>query len=130
RKQVVKQADLVLAMVWRTDAFTAEQKARNLDYYERRTVRDSSLSASPQAIVAAEVGHLDLAHDYLHEAALVDLHDLQQNTAHGLHIASLAGAWTAAVSGLGGLREDGEAVRLAPALPAPVRRMAFGLRWR
>ena len=130
RKQVVKQADLVLAMVWRTDAFTAEQKARNLDYYERRTVRDSSLSASPQAIVAAEVGHLDLAHDYLHEAALVDLHDLQQNTAHGLHIASLAGAWTAAVSGLGGLREDGDAVRLAPALPGPVRRMAFGLRWR
>ena len=58
RKQVVKQADLVLAMHRRTDAFTAEQKARNFAYYERLTVRDSSLSACTQAVIAAEVGHL------------------------------------------------------------------------
>jgi trehalose/maltose hydrolase-like predicted phosphorylase len=130
RKQVVKQADLIMAMFWRPEAFTAEQKARNLDYYERRTVRDSSLSAAPQAVVAAEAGHLDLAHDYLHEAALVDLRDVHQTTAHGLHIASLAGAWTAAVGGLGGLREDGGTLRLGPALPGPISRMAFGVRWR
>ena len=59
RKQVVKQADLVLAMHWRGDAFTAEQKRANFDYYERLTVRDSSLSACTQAVLAAEVGHLD-----------------------------------------------------------------------
>ena len=59
RKQVVKQADLVLALHLRGDAFTAEQKARDFDYYERLTVRDSSLSACTQAVVAAEVGHLD-----------------------------------------------------------------------
>ena len=70
RKQVVKQADLVLAMHLRGDAFTAEQKARNFDYYEALTVRDSSLSACTQAVMAAEVGHLDLAYDYLGEAAL------------------------------------------------------------
>ena len=64
RKQVVKQADLVLAMHWRGDAFTAEEKARNFAYYEPRTVRDSSLSACTQAVIAAEVGHLELAHDY------------------------------------------------------------------
>ena len=57
RKQVVKQADLVLAMHLRADAFTAEQKARNFAYYERLTVRDSSLSACTQAVIAAEVGH-------------------------------------------------------------------------
>src|SRR5581483_2816769 len=63
--QVVKQADLVLAMQWRSGEFTPEQKARNVDYYERRTVRDSSLSACTQAVMCAEVGHLELAHDYL-----------------------------------------------------------------
>ena len=56
RKQVVKQADLVLAMYLCGDAFTAEQKARNFAYYERLTVRDSSLSACCQAVMAAEVG--------------------------------------------------------------------------
>ena len=104
RKQVVKQADLVLAMHLSGDAFTAEQKAANFDYYERLTVRDSSLSACTQAAIAAEVGHLDLALDYLREAALMDLGDLEHNTRDGVHIASLAGTWVALVSGFGGLR--------------------------
>jgi alpha,alpha-trehalose phosphorylase len=83
RKQVVKQADLVLAMHLFSGAFTSEQKARNFAYYERLTVRDSSLSACTQAAIAAEVGHLDLALDYLGEAALIDLYDLEHNTATG-----------------------------------------------
>src|SRR6266851_4045630 len=91
RKQVVKQADLVLAMYLRGAAFTTEQKTRNFDFYEPLTVRDSSLSASTQAVVAAKVGHLGLAYDYLSEAALIDLDDLQHNTRDGMHIASLAG---------------------------------------
>ena len=73
RKQVVKQADLVLAMHLRGDAFTPSEKDRNFGYYEALTVRDSSLSACTQAVVAAELGHLDLAYDYLAEAALMDL---------------------------------------------------------
>ena len=80
RKQVVKQADLVLALHARGDAFTDEQKARDFAYYERLTVRDSSLSACTQAVIAAEVGHLGFAHDYFGEAALMDLHDLEHNT--------------------------------------------------
>jgi alpha,alpha-trehalose phosphorylase len=130
RKQVVKQADLVLAMHWCGDAFTPEQKARNLDYYERRTVRDSSLSPCTQAVMCAEVGHLQLAHDYLHEAALVDLRDLHQNSHDGLHIASLAGAWTALVEGFGGLREHSELLCLTPALPDAITWLAFRVRWR
>src|SRR6185312_11628898 len=107
RKQVVKQADLVLAMHMRADAFTPEQKRRNFDYYEALTVRDSSLSACTQAVIAAEVGHLDLALDYAAEAALVDLRDLKQNTRDGLHMASLAGTWLALVAGFGGMRDHG-----------------------
>ena len=73
--QVIKQTDLVLAMYWQSHKFTDEQKARNVDYYERRTVRDSSLSACAQAVMCANVGHLELAHDYTYEAALVDLRE-------------------------------------------------------
>jgi trehalose/maltose hydrolase-like predicted phosphorylase len=127
-RQVVKQADLVLAMHWCPDEFTAEQKARNVDYYERITVRDSSLSACTQAVMCAEVGHLDLAHDYAREAALVDLRDLHANTRHGLHLASLAGTWSAIVEGFGGLREHETMVSLAPRLPDGITGLRFRLR--
>ncbi len=90
---MVKQADLVLAMQLCPDAFTDEQKARDFAYYESLTVRDSSLSAAAQAVIAAETGHLDLAYDYLAETALMDLDDLEHNTRDGLHLAALAGAW-------------------------------------
>jgi alpha,alpha-trehalose phosphorylase len=130
RKQVLKQADLVLAMHWRGDAFTPEQKARNFAYYEQRTVRDSSLSTCTQAVMAAEVGHLELAHDYLGEAALMDLHDIHNNTREGLHIAALAGAWLAIVAGLGGMRDHGGELSFAPRLPSRINRMEFSMLWR
>ena len=127
--QVLKQADLVLAMQWRSHAFTAEQKARNVDYYERRTVRDSSLSACTQAVMCAEVGHLELAHDYTYETALVDLRDLHDNTREGLHLAAMAGTWIALVAGFGGLRDDEGILSLDPALPEGISRLRFRLRW-
>jgi alpha,alpha-trehalose phosphorylase len=146
RKQVVKQADLVLAMQLRPDAFTYEEKVRNFAYYEAITVRDSSLSACTQAVIAAEVGQLDLAYDYLAEAALMDLQDREHNTKDGLHMASLAGAWTALVGGFGGMRcgpdkasdtdtpEDTEdiAYRLSfsPRLPPGLTALSFRLRYR
>jgi alpha,alpha-trehalose phosphorylase len=127
RKQVVKQADLVLALHLRGDAFSTEAKARNFAYYETLTVRDSSLSASTQAVVAAEVGHLELAYDYFGEAALMDLDDLEHNTRDGLHIASLASAWTVAVAGFGGMRDHDGAPTFCPRLPQRLTRLTFGL---
>ncbi|MET9020466.1 glycosyl hydrolase family 65 protein [Actinopolymorpha sp. NPDC004070] len=125
RKQVVKQADLVLAMHLRGDAFTPEEKARNFAYYERLTVRDSSLSASTQSVLAAECGHLELAYDYLAEAALADLHDLHGNVHNGLHIASLAGAWIATIAGFGGMRDHDGQLTFAPRLPEELTGIAF-----
>ncbi|HTX31516.1 MAG TPA: glycosyl hydrolase family 65 protein [Solirubrobacteraceae bacterium] len=130
RKQVVKQADLVFAMFARGDAFTDEQKHRNFDYYEQLTVRDSSLSASVQAILAAEVGHMDLAYDYFAEAALIDLEDLEHNTRDGLHIASLAGAAGAAIAGFGGARDHWGNYSFRPRLPGALSRIAFKLLFR
>jgi alpha,alpha-trehalose phosphorylase len=129
RKQVVKQADLVLALHVRGDAFTPEQKARDFAYYEALTVRDSSLSACTQAVIAAEVGQLELAYDYLGESAMMDLDDLEHNTRDGLHVASLAGAWIALVAGFGGMRDHGGVLSFAPRLPQALRRLAFGICW-
>jgi alpha,alpha-trehalose phosphorylase len=133
RKQVVKQADLVLALFECGDEFTDEEKWRDFDYYEQLTVRDSSLSACIQSIMAAEVGHLDLAYDYLGEAALLDLRDLEHNTRDGLHIASLAGTWLALVAGFGGMRnygppiEGGSSLTFRPRLPEDLTRLSFRL---
>ncbi|WBB65298.1 glycoside hydrolase family 65 protein [Micromonospora sp. WMMD812] len=130
RKQVIKQADLVLAMHWRGDAFTPDQKVRNFLYYERRTVRDSSLSACTQAVLACEVGHPELGHSYLREAALMDLHDLNENTRDGVHMASLAGAWIALIAGFGGLRDHDGTLSFSPRLSSRLSRLEFSLLWR
>jgi alpha,alpha-trehalose phosphorylase len=130
RKQVVKQADLILAMYLRPEAFTAEQKAANFAYYEPLTVRDSSLSACTQAVIAAEVGQLDLAHDYLAEAALMDLRDVEHNTSDGVHMASLAGAWMAMVAGFGGMRAGNGPLSFSPRLPDGISALTFRMRYR
>jgi len=130
RRQVVKQSDLVLAMIFRGDAFSEEQKARNFAYYEALTVRDSSLSAATQAVIAAELGHLDLAYDYLGEAAQIDLLDLHHNTRDGLHMASLAGAWAVLVAGFGGLRVRQGRLMLAPRLPEGLAALRFNFWFR
>ena len=100
------------------DAFTAEQKARNFAYYEALTVRDSSLSACTQAVIAAEVGHLDLAYDYLGRGRADRPATTWSTTPRdGLHIASLAGAWIALVAGFGGMEFDSSGLSFAPRLP-------------
>jgi alpha,alpha-trehalose phosphorylase len=128
--QIIKQADLVFALYLFGDAFKPEQKLRDFGYYERITVRDSTLSASIQAIVAAEVGHLHLAYDYFRETAFVDLWDLAGNTDDGVHLASLSGSWLVAVAGFGGLRDDTGTLAFAPRLAEPLTRLAFRLLYR
>src|SRR5690606_23892848 len=104
-----------------------EEKARNFAYYEARTVRDSSLSAGTQAIIAAETGHLDLAYEYWAEVAFVDIGDLHGNVDDGLHIASMGSAWLTAVAGFGGMRDHDGVMTFAPRLPAALDRIAFRL---
>ncbi|KTR85542.1 glycoside hydrolase family 65 protein [Leucobacter chromiiresistens] len=128
RKQVVKQADLVLALFFAHESFTFEEKDRAFAYYEAITVRDSSLSAAAQAVVAAEVGHLDLAYDYLAEVATLDLDDLHGNTEEGLHVAALGGVWLALVCGFGGLRDSSSGFGFAPRLPSRLSRLTFAVR--
>lgn len=124
------QPDLVLAMAVFGEAFTEDDKRRNFAYYEALTVRDSSLAAGTQAILAAEVGDTQLAYDYLAEAILLDHHDIARNTADGLHLASLAGGWSAVINGLAGMRELDSELSFKPRLPDDLQRIAFPLSFR
>ena len=129
RYQVIKQADVVLAMVLLGNEFTTEQKRRNFDYYDRLTTGDSSLSACMQSIVAAEIGAEDKALEYFRYAMMMDLADLAGNVSDGVHVASAGGVWQALVFGFGGVRDfDGE-LTFDPHLPAPWDRLAFSLRF-
>jgi alpha,alpha-trehalose phosphorylase len=130
RHQVIKQADVVLAMFLLGNEFSQEQKRANFDYYDALTTGDSSLSACIQSIVAAEIGEDQIALEYFHSALLMDLADASGNTSDGVHIASAAGVWQALVFGFGGVREYEGALSITPHLPATWDSLTFSLRFR
>jgi alpha,alpha-trehalose phosphorylase len=106
RKQVIKQADVVLAMFLLGNAFSAEAKKRNFEFYDPLTTGDSSLSSCVEAIIAAEVGDVDKSIRYGMAALLMDLADVGGNVKDGCHIASMGGTWMMLTYGLGGMRDD------------------------
>src|SRR5262245_3535331 len=105
RKQVIKQADVVLAMFLLGDAFSLEAKKRNFDFYDPLTTGDSSLSSSVEAIIAAQIGDIDKAIRYGMAALLMDLADVGGNVKDGCHIASMGGTWMMLTYGLAGMRD-------------------------
>jgi alpha,alpha-trehalose phosphorylase len=129
RHQVIKQADVVLAMFLLGNEFSQQQKRANFDYYDALTTGDSSLSASIQSIVAAEIGQEKTALDYFDSALLMDLADASGNTSDGVHIAAAAGVWQALVFGFGGVREYDGALSITPHLPATWDSLTFSLRF-
>jgi alpha,alpha-trehalose phosphorylase len=130
RHQVLKQADVVMAMFLLGQDFSVEEKRRNFDYYDPLTTRDSSLSSCVQSIVATEIGYEDRAMEYFAEAVLVDLADLGGNVTDGVHIASAGGVWMALVYGFGGMRDYDGDLDFHPRLPAAWARLRFPLIWR
>jgi alpha,alpha-trehalose phosphorylase len=116
RHQVIKQADVMLAMFLLGNEFTEEQKKKNFDFYDPLTTGDSSLSACIQCIMACEAGYLEKAARYARYAALVDLRDIAGNVRDGLHIASIGGTWMALVYGFAGMREHDGRLSFRPRL--------------
>ncbi len=129
RFQVLKQADVVLALFLQGDRFTAAQKRNDFEYYDPITTGDSTLSAVVQSIIAAEVGYHDAAFQYFLQALYVDLADLHDNTVDGLHVASAGGVWAALVSGFGGMRDHGGRLRFDPRLPDRWEALTFRVSW-
>ena len=130
RFQVLKQADVVLALFLQGDRFTMEEKRADFEYYDPITTGDSTLSAVVQSVVAAEVGYHEEAWDYFVQSLYVDLANLHGNTVDGMHIASTGGVWSALVCGFGGMRDHGGRLSFDPRLPDAFPRLKFALAWR
>jgi alpha,alpha-trehalose phosphorylase len=129
RYQVIKQADIVLAMFLLGNEFSKEQKRRNYEYYDPLTTGDSSLSACVQSILAAEIGNDRQALQYFNFALLMDLADIAGNTSDGVHIASAAGVWASLVFGFGGVRDFDGDLSFEPMLPRMWTSLSFSLRF-
>ena len=114
RKQVIKQADVVLAMFLLGDVFSPEAKKRNFDFYDPLTTGDSSLSSCVEAIIAAQVGDMDKAIRYGMAALLMDLADVGGNVKDGCHIASMGGTWMVLAYGFGGMRDNDGTLSFRP----------------
>ena len=128
RFQVIKQADIVLAMFMLGDEFPRELKQRNFDYYDPLTTGDSSLSTSIQSIVAAELEDSAKAIEYFRYGLFMDLADVAGNVADGVHVAAAGGVWMSLVYGFGGMRDgDGSRLRFAPHLPGGWDRLCFAV---
>jgi len=130
RTQVVKQADVLMLPLLLPESVGPGVALANYRYYEPRTSHGSSLSPAIHALAAARLGALDDAEWYFGLAAGIDLDDRMGNAADGVHIATMGGLWQAAVMGFGGLRVDGEALRLDPCRPPSWPSFSFPVRWR
>lgn len=128
--QVVKQADVLMLGHMLPDVVPVEVLEANYEYYEPRTAHGSSLSPPVHAAVAARVGALDDAEHYFRMAAAIDLDDHMGNSALGVHLATMGGLWQAAAFGFGGLRADGDGLRIDPRIPSSWEGLAFSVRWR
>jgi len=127
RHNVIKQADIVLAMFLLGSQFSLEQKRRNFDYYDPLTTGDSSLSVSIQSILALELGYKEKAIDYLRYALWMDLADVHANVEQGCHIASMGGTWMAVVYGIAGMRESNGRISFHPRLGERIEGLRFSL---
>ena len=127
RHQVIKQADIVLAMFLLGHEFSLQKKRRNFDYYDPLTTGDSSLSVCIQSIVAAEIGYMEKANAYARYAVLMDLGDVAGNVKNGCHIAAMGGTWMVLVYGFGGLRDYNGRLSFDPRLPKTIKRLQFPL---
>jgi maltose phosphorylase len=117
RVNMLKQPDVVLMQFFYSKDFTLEEKKANFEYYERRCSHESSLSPAVHSIMAAEIGDLEMAEEYMAYGSRVDIDDYNRNTHQGLHVTSMAAAWMNIVYGFGGMRSDGEKLTFAPKIP-------------
>ncbi len=130
RTNVVKQADVVMALYLFWEQLPPDVRLANFRYYEPRTGHGSSLSPSMHALIAARLGEEFLAAQYLKQAAEIDLGNNMGNAAGGVHAAAIGGLWQAVVFGFAGMETDAEGLSLNPHLLRHWRKLSFPFQWR
>lgn len=130
RSDMIKQPDVLMMMYLYNSSFTEAEKRLNYDFYEPRTIHESSLSPAIHSVLAAELGKMKQAEQFFGYATRLDLDNYNRNTREGLHITSIAMAWCNIVYGFAGLRSDGETLRFAPRLPERWKELTFSVQYR
>ncbi len=130
RSCFIKQADVLQGLYFFEEDYDLETIRRNYDFYEPRTVHESSLSPCVHAIIAAKLGDLDRAYEFYLRTSRLDLDDYNNDTEDGLHITSMAGTWLSVVEGFGGMRIKNDQLHLHPVLPVQWKSYAFKIGFR
>ena len=130
KMQVSKQASVVMLMYLLENKFSPEVKLANFNYYEARTLHDSSLSFSTHSILANDLGNCELSYSLYRQAATIDLGMNMKSSDHGIHSASLGGLWQIIVCGFGGIRMVGGKLRIEPKLPKEISQIIYPLYWK
>lgn len=130
RSCFIKQADVLQGLYCFEDRYDKETIKRNFDFYEPRTVHESSLSAAVHALLAAHIGYLDKAYEMFLRASRLDLDDYNSEIQDGCHITSMGGAWMAVVLGFGGVHVKDDKLYLNPVLPKVWQKLEFKLLFR
>lgn len=130
RYQVCKQADIVLLTFLCSQDFTLEERKKIFDYYEPKTIHDSSLSAGIHSIVACDIGYQDEAYDYLKQSCRMDLDNVNRNTYFGIHAACMGTSWMMIVNGYGGLRVYDDMLHFKPYCDAKWNSLKFKIQFK
>ncbi len=130
RSIFIKQADVLQGLYFFEDDFDEATHRRNFDFYEPRTVHESSLSPCVHSILACKLGKHEKAYEMYHRTSRLDLNDFNNDTEDGLHITSMAGTWISVIKGFGGMRVKEDRVHFNPTIPKNWERLAFKIRWR
>jgi maltose phosphorylase len=130
RNDMIKQPDVLMFMLLYDGSFSFEEKRANYDFYEPRTIHESSLSPSVHSILAAELGKDEEAYGFFKFATRIDLDDYNRNAREGLHLTAIAAAWMNIVYGFAGFRSDSGMPSFAPRLPSAWKGYSFRMRIR
>ncbi|MEO6978626.1 MAG: glycosyl hydrolase family 65 protein, partial [Mucilaginibacter sp.] len=130
RSCYIKQADVLQGIYFFEGDYDLETIRRNFDFYEPRTVHESSLSPCVHAILAAKLGDEARAYEFYLRTARLDLDDYNNDTEDGCHITSMAGTWMAVVEGFGGMRVKGGKLSFDPFLPEKWKSFSFNIGFR
>ena len=127
---LIKQADTLQGIYLFEENYDIETIGRNFDFYEARTVHESSLSPCVHTILAAKLNKMDKAYDLYLRTSRLDLDDYNFEVNEGLHITSMAGTWMSVVQGFGGLRLLNNKLYLNPRIPKAWESYSFKVRFR
>ena len=130
RSVFIKQADVLQGLYFFEHKFDLETIKKNYDFYEARTVHESSLSPCVHSILAAKTGNIEKAYELYLRTSRLDLDDYNREVAEGLHITSMAGTWMSIVEGFGGMRVIGDQLHFNPLIPDEWSSYSFHIRFR